>query len=115
MDQSGGGSRDALSDRADMDTNVTHSPPLGPGPLPAYRALVAGGELASDSSQEDAAKRLQTLWEALRGYDPAPLQSGGNSLLGRLLRRKPVEPLAPERTPKCLYLVGELGRGTSMR
>jgi cell division protein ZapE len=65
-------------------------------------------------SQEDAAKRLQTLWETLRGYDPAPLQPGGNSLLGRLLRRKPVEPLAPEGTPKGLYLVGEVGRGKSM-
>lgn len=97
-----------------MDTNVTHSSPLGPGPLPAYRALVAGGELASDSSQEDAAKRLQTLWEALRGYDPAPLRPSGNSLLGWLLRRKPVEPLAPEGTPKGLYLVGEVGRGKSM-
>src|ERR1700676_3290460 len=97
-----------------MDTNVTHSSPLGPGPLPAYRALVAGGELASDSSQEDAAKRLQTLWKALRGYDPAPLRPSGNSLLGWLRRRKPVDPLAPEGTPKGLYLVGEVGRGKSM-
>ena len=80
-----------------MDTNVTYSPPLDSGPLPAYRALVAGGELASDSSQEDAAKRLQTLWEALRGYDPAPLRKqNGHGLLSLLLRRGKEEPAAPE-------------------
>ena len=33
-------------------------------------------------------RRLQTLWEALRGYDPAPSPAAGSSLLGRLLRRK---------------------------
>lgn len=97
-----------------MDTNVTNSAPSGPGPLSAYRAMVAGGELAPDPSQADAAKRLQKLWEALRGHDPAPLRPTGNGLLGRLLRRKPVEPLAPEGTPKGLYLVGEVGRGKSM-
>ena len=98
-----------------MDTNVAHSP-SGPGPLPAWRAMVARGELAPDSSQEAAARRLQTLWEALRGYDPAPLRpnSGGNGLLGRLLRRKPADATAPEGTPKGLYLVGEVGRGKSM-
>ena len=94
-----------------MDTNVAQPS----GPLSAYRAMVAGGELAPDLSQEAAAKRLQTLWEALRGYDPAALrrQSGGG-LLGRILRRKPEATIAPEGTPKGLYLVGEVGRGKSM-
>jgi cell division protein ZapE len=97
-----------------MDTNVAHSP-SHPGPLPAWRALVAAGELATDRSQEDAARRLQTLWETLRGYDPAPLRrNSGGGLLGRLLRRKTAEPEAPEGTPKGLYLVGEVGRGKSM-
>jgi cell division protein ZapE len=94
-----------------MDTNVAPSP----GPLAAYRALVAGGELATDASQEGAAARLQTLWEALRGYDPAALRrNSGGGLIGRLLRRGHTEPVAPEGTPKGLYLVGEVGRGKSM-
>jgi cell division protein ZapE len=92
-----------------MDTNVASSA----GPLPAYRAMVARGELADDPSQEHAALRLQTLWETLRGYDPAPIHPGGG-LLNRLLRRRTEEPLAPEGTPKGLYLVGEVGRGKSM-
>jgi len=94
-----------------MDTNVV----AAPGPLPAYRAMIAGGELAPDSSQENAAMRLQTLWQALRGYDPPPLRwFPGGGLLSRLFRRKTSDPLAPEGTPKGLYLVGEVGRGKSM-
>jgi cell division protein ZapE len=76
--------------------------------------MVARGELAPDPSQEYAARRLQMLWETLRGYDPVPLRLNGNGLLGRLLRRKAAELAAPEGTPKGLYLVGEVGRGKSM-
>jgi cell division protein ZapE len=77
--------------------------------------MVAAGELAPDSSQENAAKRLQDLWQALRGYDPAPARpSGGSGLLGRLFSRAKPDPIAPEGTPKGLYLVGEVGRGKSM-
>jgi cell division protein ZapE len=101
-----------------MDTNVAQSAPapgLTLGPSPAWRALVARGELAPDPSQEHAARRLQALWEALRGYDPAPLRrNSSNGLLGRLLRRKPAEPAAPDGTPSGIYLVGEVGRGKSM-
>ena len=43
------------------------------GPLPAYRRLVAEGELAADPAQQLAAERLQDLWIKLRGYDPPPL------------------------------------------
>ena len=97
-----------------MDTNVAQSPsPLGP--LPAWHAMVARGELAGDPSQEYAARRLQTLWEALRGYDPPPLRrNSGNGLLWRLRRRRRDAPIAPAGTPKGLYLVGEVGRGKSM-
>ena len=101
---------------AAMDTNVAHSPSVGPGPLPAYRAMVAGGELVPDESQEDAAELMQALWEALCGYDPGRItrNSNGGGFLGRLLRRRTPEPIAPEGTPKGLYLVGEVGRGKSM-
>ncbi len=83
------------------------------GPLPAYRAMLAAGELVADPAQALAAERLQHLWAKLRGYDPPPRPADGHSLLGRLLRR-----LAPEdgseSRPNGLYLVGAVGRGKSM-
>ncbi len=86
--------------------------PLPKGPLPAYRALVATGELVADPAQALAAQRLQDLWVKLRGYDPPPrpAQSG---FLSRLLRLKPTEEAGEDR-PNGLYLVGEVGRGKSM-
>jgi cell division protein ZapE len=109
-DQSSGAGRDALSDRAAMDINaVTFS-----GPLSAWRAMVARGELAPDPSQEYAARNLEALWQALRGYDLPVLPLGGSGLLSRLLRRKAVDAVAPEGTPRGIYLVGEVGRGKSM-
>jgi len=81
------------------------------GPLPAYRALVAAGVLAADSSQGMAIERLQDLWTKLRGYDP-PLRATGG-VLGRLLRLRPAEG-APDARPNGLYLVGDVGRGKSM-
>jgi cell division protein ZapE len=97
-----------------MDINVAPAPGALAGPLPAYRAMVAGGELAPDPSQDQAANRLQTLWAALRGYDPAALRRHSGGLFDRLLRRKVPVPLAPEGAPKGLYLVGDVGRGKSM-
>jgi cell division protein ZapE len=85
------------------------------GPLPAYRAMLALGDLAPDPSQAMAADRLQQLWQTLRGYDP-PRRSGSRpggsrpGLLSRLIRRKPEE-IVP---PKGIYLAGEVGRGKSM-
>ena len=75
------------------------------GPLPAWRAMVAAGELAPDSAQERAAQRLQELWAGLDGYGPSLGTNG--SLFARLLRRK-------QEPPKGLYLVGAVGRGKSM-
>ncbi len=82
------------------------------GPLPAYRALVVQGQLASDPAQTLAAARLQDLWIKLRGYDPPPrpVQAG---FLSRLLRLKPTDD-AMQDAPNGLYLVGEVGRGKSM-
>ncbi|HEY3847772.1 MAG TPA: cell division protein ZapE [Acetobacteraceae bacterium] len=93
------------------------APPIDPslrGPLPAYRAKVAAGELAPDAAQQLAAERLQALWARLRGYDPPPRPSNGSGgLLGRLLRRKSADEGGEDR-PDGLYLVGEVGRGKSM-
>jgi cell division protein ZapE len=80
------------------------------GPLPAFRAMVAAGELAPDASQELVAEQLQTLWQRLRGYDPAPRPANGGGLLSRLLRRG--EPV--EKRSNGLYVVGAVGRGKSM-
>ena len=78
------------------------------GPLPAFRAMVAAGQLAPDASQETVAQRLQALWTRLGGYDPPPRAANG-SLFSRLLRREP-----PPEQPQGLYIVGEVGRGKSM-
>jgi cell division protein ZapE len=89
-----------------------HPPSADAGPLPAYRAMIATGELAPDLAQAMGAERLQALWRQLRGYNPVarPAQLG---LLTRLLRRKPVDG-ADDSRPNGLYLVGEVGRGKSM-
>jgi cell division protein ZapE len=84
--------------------------PAQRGPLPAFRAMVAAGELAPDSSQELAAERLQALWSRLGAYDPQPRVSNGRSLFARLLRRG--DPA--EDGPNGLYIVGDVGRGKSM-
>ena len=83
--------------------------PAQRGPLPAFRAMVAAGELAPDPSQQFVAERLQRLWTTLRGYDPPSRQLNGFGLFSRLLRRDP----SPEQ-PNGLYIVGEVGRGKSM-
>jgi cell division protein ZapE len=84
--------------------------PAQRGPLPAFRAMVAAGELAPDPSQELAAERLQALWIRLRGYDPPPRPANGHSSLARLFRRSN----RTEEQPNGLYIVGEVGRGKSM-
>ena len=114
----GGGER-AISP-LHMDTAIADLPAARPGatldlsrgPLPAYRARLAAGELAHDPSQLMAAQRLQDLWIKLRGYDPPPKPETGN-FLSRLLRRKQVDEAGEDRL-NGLYLVGEVGRGKSM-
>ena len=77
------------------------------GPLFAYRSLIADGELHGDPIQELAAEKLQSLWHALRKYQPA---RGGGSWRERFgLTRRPSEP-----APQGLYLYGPVGRGKSM-
>jgi cell division protein ZapE len=87
---------------------------LSHGPLPAYRARVARGDLASDPSQALAIERLQGLWVKLRGYDPPALEPTAKAgLFSRFLRRKPAD-WSDADYPNGLYLVGEVGRGKSM-
>lgn len=86
--------------------------PAGQGPLAAYRAKLAAGELTADPAQALAAERLQALWKKLRGYDPLPLEEPG--LLARLFGRRKGADDIPEDRPHGLYLVGEVGRGKSM-
>ena len=81
------------------------------GPLRAYRAKLARGELSTDPAQAVAAERLQDLWAKLRGYDP-PLQPERTGFVNRLFRRRAVDE-APAG-PNGLYLVGDVGRGKSM-
>ena len=92
-----------------MDTPLA---PTDAGPLPAYRAMVARGDLASDPAQAKAAARLQDLWSRLRGYDPPPHSTAGEGFLGRLRRWRGVG--EGSDAPRGLYLVGAVGRGKSM-
>lgn len=85
---------------------------LSQGPLTAWRARVEAGHITRDPAQEAAVMRLQSLWRALDGYDPAPERPAGG-LLSRLgFGRKRHE--ESSQAPHGLYLVGEVGRGKSM-
>ena len=83
------------------------------GPIAAYRAHLAAGDLATDPAQALAAERLQTLWRRLVGYEPqavAPERRFWTRL--RPGRKKPDD--IPDSYPHGLYLVGDVGRGKSM-
>lgn len=75
------------------------------GPLFAYRARVADGELTGDPAQELAAEKLQSLFHALKGYRPR--QPGSWKERFGLARRA-------ETPPSGLYIFGDVGRGKSM-
>ena len=89
------------------------TPNSGDGPLTAYRAKLAAGELMTDPAQALAAERLQTLWNRLRGYALPARHATPVKLFSRLLRRRVVDDI-PEDYPHGLYLVGDVGRGKSM-
>ncbi len=88
------------------------SPDL-PGPLEAYRAKLASGELATDPAQALAAERLQALWRRLRGYAPQPRREE-RSFWDRLRPGRARPDDIPASYPHGIYLVGEVGRGKSM-
>ena len=73
--------------------------PAQRGPLPAFRAMVAAGELAPDASQELRGPAASGAVARLRGYDPPPAPANGISLFARLLRREP----PPEPAARALH------------
>ena len=76
------------------------------GPLFAYRELRREGALKSDTMQELAVEKFQSLHNGLKGYEPA---SGLKSWKARLgLSRRMADP------PMGLYVYGGVGRGKSM-
>ena len=78
---------------------------MSEGPIHAYRALLAGGEIEPDPVQELAAEKLQSLHAALKTYEPT---MGAKGWMARLA-------LGPRReSPRGLYLYGGVGRGKSM-
>ena len=79
---------------------------MAEGPLFAYRALRAAGDLQADPMQELAAEKLQSLHKALIGYAP---NGGGQGWAARLGLGR-----APEPPPQGLYIYGAVGRGKSM-
>lgn len=76
------------------------------GPLLAYRALRQKGDLQPDPMQELAAEKLQSLHNALAGYEPVKGRPGWAARLGFVRRT--------EEPPQGLYIYGPVGRGKSM-
>src|SRR5688572_30315843 len=83
------------------------SSPLEDGPLPRFRAMQRTGALSHDAAQELAAEKLQSLWKALKNYEPAAQSGGWRERLG-LSRRREMD------APQGLYIFGPVGRGKSM-
>lgn len=80
--------------------------PSEQGPLALYRARRRAGHLDADPAQQLAVEKLQSLHQALVGYQPVAGRAGWRERLG-LARR-------PEPPPQGLYIFGGVGRGKSM-
>lgn len=77
-------------------------------PLSLYRAKLARGELKPDPAQALAAEKLESLYHALRGYQPQTGATGWRARFGLARRERAPNP------PQGLYLYGPVGRGKSM-
>lgn len=87
------------------------------GPLFAYRARLAAGDIKPDPAQELAAEKLQGLYKALAGYKPALGESGWLARFGLGSKPKGLawQGDAARSTPRQgLYIFGDVGRGKSM-
>jgi len=78
------------------------------GPAKTYLAVVASGEIQSDSAQLEAVEHLQRLYEALTALKPTSSISEAG-WLGRLLGRQTRH--RPQDLIKGLYFWGGVGRG----
>ena len=78
---------------------------MSTSPIELYREKREAGQLCPDPTQELAAEKLQSLFMALRGYEPDTGPRGWRERLG-LNRRK-------QQAPQGLYLYGGVGTGKS--
>ncbi len=79
---------------------------MNKGPIADYHAGVLSGEIRPDPVQALAVEKLQSLHNALRGYEPASGMAGWKARFGLAQRR--------QTPPQGLYLYGGVGRGKSM-
>ncbi|MEH6632386.1 MAG: cell division protein ZapE [Halopseudomonas aestusnigri] len=78
---------------------------MSEGPLFLYREMRNSGELRPDQTQELAAEKLQSLYLALKKYQPSTGMGGWKERLG--LGRRKVSP------PQGVYFFGGVGTGKS--
>jgi cell division protein ZapE len=76
------------------------------GPLFEYRRRLGRGEIGPDPAQALAIEKLQSLYQALRNYQPSTGVDGWKERFGLGRRR--------EEPPQGLYLFGAVGRGKTM-
>ena len=79
---------------------------MSDGPIAQYRARLKAGDIRRDPAQELAAEKLESLHNALIGYEPATGSAGWKERFGLSRRR--------EEPPQGLYMYGGVGRGKSM-
>ncbi len=76
------------------------------GPLSEYRDQIATGKIRPDPTQALAVEKLQSLYNALKSYEPTTGQQGWKKRLGLSSKGQDV--------PQGLYFYGGVGRGKSM-
>lgn len=79
---------------------------MSEGPLTNFRSEIAAGKIRHDPVQALAVEKLQSLHNALKGYEPDTGEAGWKDRFG--LGRRRIE------APQGLYIFGGVGRGKSM-
>jgi cell division protein ZapE len=90
---------------------MTTDSSAGRSPLALYRAKLAAGELKPDPAQALAAEKLETLYIALRDYEP---KAGPGFWRANLGFARGLGLGGAGAPPMGLYLVGSVGTGKSM-